>query len=69
VRAEAPVKKALPKSLTPQRLVELYRKMLLIRRFEEQCAPAYRQGKMGGYMHVYIGQGSGCYRFYCPHAR
>jgi len=56
VRAEAPVKKALPKSLTPQRLVELYRKMLLIRHFEEQCAPAYRQGKMGGYMHVYIGQ-------------
>ncbi len=33
----------------------LYRQMLLVRRFEEKCNVAYRQGKIGGYMHVYIG--------------
>lgn len=29
--------------------------MLFIRRFEEKCNVVYRQGKAGGYMHVYIG--------------
>ncbi|MFN3963552.1 MAG: thiamine pyrophosphate-dependent enzyme, partial [Fimbriimonadaceae bacterium] len=29
--------------------------MVLIRRFEEKCNIAYRQGLVGGYMHVYIG--------------
>lgn len=37
-------------------LIELYRQMLLIRRFEEQCNVAYRQAKIGGYLHLYIGQ-------------
>lgn len=41
--------------LSPAKLEELYRKMLFIRRFEEKCNVAYRQGKVGGYMHVYIG--------------
>jgi pyruvate dehydrogenase E1 component alpha subunit len=31
------------------------REMLFIRHFEEKCNVAYRQGKAGGYMHVYIG--------------
>jgi pyruvate dehydrogenase E1 component alpha subunit len=31
------------------------REMLFIRHFEETCNVAYRQGKAGGYMHVYIG--------------
>lgn len=29
--------------------------MLFIRHFEEKCNFAYRQGKAGGYLHVYIG--------------
>jgi pyruvate dehydrogenase E1 component alpha subunit len=37
-------------------LVELYRKMALIRAFEEACQKGFRQGKIGGYLHVYIGQ-------------
>ncbi len=37
-------------------LVELYRQMLLIRRFEEAAAKAYSQGKIGGFLHLYIGQ-------------
>ncbi len=36
--------------------IELYRKMFLIRRFEEEAARAYAQGKIGGFLHLYIGQ-------------
>jgi pyruvate dehydrogenase E1 component alpha subunit len=38
------------------RLVDLYREMALIRAFEEACGRGFRQGKIGGYLHVYIGQ-------------
>ena len=34
----------------------LYRQMQLIRRFEEEAARAYAQGKIGGFLHLYIGQ-------------
>ena len=37
-------------------LLGLYRQMLLIRRFEEAAAKAYSQGKIGGFLHLYIGQ-------------
>jgi len=40
---------------TAAQLEEFYRQMVFIRRFEEKCNVAYRQGKVGGYMHVYIG--------------
>ncbi|HEV2472523.1 MAG TPA: pyruvate dehydrogenase (acetyl-transferring) E1 component subunit alpha [Chthonomonadales bacterium] len=36
--------------------LSLMRIMLLIRRFEEECDQHYRAGKMGGYVHYYIGQ-------------
>ena len=39
-----------------ERLVDLYREMVLIRTFEEACQRGFRQGKIGGYLHVYIGQ-------------
>ena len=42
--------------LSNERLLELYRKMLLIRLFEEASQRAFRQGKSGGYLHVYIGE-------------
>jgi pyruvate dehydrogenase E1 component alpha subunit len=35
---------------------ELYRQMALIRRFEERCAQLYVEGKIGGFLHLYIGQ-------------
>ena len=38
------------------RLVDLYREMALIRAFEEACQRGFRQGKIGGYLHVYTGQ-------------
>ncbi|WP_000980947.1 pyruvate dehydrogenase (acetyl-transferring) E1 component subunit alpha [Leptospira interrogans] len=39
-----------------QDLFELYRQMLLIRRFEEGAAKSYSTGKIGGFCHLYIGQ-------------
>lgn len=36
--------------------LKLYGQMLLIRRFEEEAARAYSQGKIGGFLHLYIGQ-------------
>ena len=46
-------------STTAERLDELlplYRQMLLIRRVEEESARAYAMGKIGGFLHLYIGQ-------------
>jgi pyruvate dehydrogenase E1 component alpha subunit len=38
------------------RVVSLYEQMLLIRRFEEQSGRLYMQGKIRGFLHLYIGQ-------------
>jgi pyruvate dehydrogenase E1 component alpha subunit len=38
------------------KLLEYYRQMLAIRRIEEAAAKAYSQGKIGGFLHLYIGQ-------------
>lgn len=35
---------------------DLLRQMILIRRFEEATEREFRRGKIGGYLHVYIGQ-------------
>lgn len=37
-------------------LLDLYRQMCLCRRFEEAAAKAYSQGKIAGFLHLYIGQ-------------
>lgn len=39
-----------------QALLGYYRQMQRIRRFEEESARAYAQGKIGGFLHLYIGQ-------------
>ncbi len=49
--------------LTRAQLLEMHYKMMLLRRFEEKCAEEYTRGKIGGFMHLYIGQeavGVGC---------
>lgn len=53
--AKAAVKEA-PSGVDRETLLHLMRIMLLIRRFEEPCDKYYRAGKMGGYVHYYIGQ-------------
>ena len=37
-------------------LKQWYRQMVLIRRFEEEARAAYQQGKVGGFLHLYIGE-------------
>ena len=39
-----------------QKLLQMYSEMVLIRRVEERGAELYQQGKIGGFMHLYIGQ-------------
>ena len=43
-------------SLDQGRLMALYRQMVGVRLFEEACQRGFRRGKIGGYLHVYIGQ-------------
>jgi pyruvate dehydrogenase E1 component alpha subunit len=43
-------------ALSHDELIELYRQMILIRRFEEKSAEAYVAGEIGGFCHLYIGQ-------------
>jgi pyruvate dehydrogenase E1 component alpha subunit len=42
--------------LSGERLRELYREMLLIRRFEEKVEERFRAGELPGFLHVAIGQ-------------
>ena len=35
---------------------DILRQMIFIRRFEEATEREFRRGKIGGYLHVYIGQ-------------
>jgi pyruvate dehydrogenase E1 component alpha subunit len=37
-------------------LIEFYRQMLLIRRFEQKCAEMYAAGHISGFLHLYIGE-------------
>jgi pyruvate dehydrogenase E1 component alpha subunit len=39
-----------------EKLLQMYHEMVLIRRVEERGAELYQQGKIGGFMHLYIGQ-------------
>lgn len=36
--------------------LDLYQEMVVIRRLEERAAELYQQGKIGGFLHLYIGQ-------------
>ena len=45
---------------TVAELAPLYRQMLAIRRMEEAAAKAYSQGKIGGFLHLIIGQEAVC---------
>src|SRR5438477_8955427 len=63
MKSSPPSAPAGPKKLSADEtalLKELYRQMLLIRRVEEAAAKAYAQGKIGGFLHLGIGQESVC---------
>lgn len=42
--------------MNKQQQLDLYYQMVLIRRLEERGAELYQAGKIGGFMHLYIGQ-------------
>jgi pyruvate dehydrogenase E1 component alpha subunit len=62
---KAPAKKAAGRSkakaapaleASPEEVLQSYRDMLLIRRFEEKAGQMYGMGLIGGFCHLYIGQ-------------
>jgi len=55
-RADVSVAEADGTKIEPAEALDWYRKMLLIRRFEERSEEAYGQGKIGGFLHLYIGE-------------
>ncbi len=42
--------------IDPAKMLQLYRDMLLIRRFEEKAGQMYGMGLIGGFCHLYIGE-------------
>ena len=52
--AASPINQA----LSPEKKIELYTLMVRIRRFEQAALKSYSAGKMGGFLHLYIGQES-----------
>jgi len=48
--------KAIALGMTSEQLLQAYRDMLLIRRFEEKAGQLYGMGLIGGFCHLYIGQ-------------
>lgn len=52
--ADAPVNKA----LSAEQKIKLFRDMCRVRRFEVVALKHYQAGKMGGFLHLYIGQES-----------
>ncbi len=51
--SRAPRKKV---KATPEEILQYYKDMLLIRRFEEKSGQLYGMGLIGGFCHLYIGQ-------------
>lgn len=43
-------------NMEKEEYLDLYYQMVLIRRVEEAAAQLYQQGKIGGFLHLYIGQ-------------
>jgi pyruvate dehydrogenase E1 component alpha subunit len=42
--------------MNKKKLLELYYEMVVVRRLEEASARLYQEGKIGGFLHLYIGQ-------------
>ncbi len=53
-KAAAPAKRK--SNTSKEELLQYYRDMLLIRRFEEKAGQLYGMGQIGGFCHLYIGQ-------------
>ena len=47
---------AINRKLNSEQKIGFYRTMVRIRRFEERCLRSYQHSKIGGFLHLYIGQ-------------
>ncbi len=47
---------AAPAAVPPEMELDFYHQMMLIRRFEEKCQEMYTRAKIGGFLHLYIGE-------------
>jgi 2-oxoisovalerate dehydrogenase E1 component len=56
LRNPAALARALPDGLSGDRLLALYERMLLLRRFEQAAQTACRKGETPGFLHLYIGE-------------
>jgi pyruvate dehydrogenase E1 component alpha subunit len=45
-----------PDELSDEQVVAMYRQMVLIRVFEEKCQEMYTRARIGGFLHLYVGQ-------------
>jgi pyruvate dehydrogenase E1 component alpha subunit len=51
-----PRQKRVVDTLGQEKLVAMYRQMVLIRSFEQRCEQMYQQRKIAGFLHLYMGQ-------------
>jgi pyruvate dehydrogenase E1 component alpha subunit len=49
-------KEPINKDMTPEEKVDCFTSMVRIRKFEQAALQSYQKGKMGGFLHLYIGQ-------------
>ncbi|HSH81787.1 MAG TPA: pyruvate dehydrogenase (acetyl-transferring) E1 component subunit alpha [Herpetosiphonaceae bacterium] len=54
--ASTPETAAQHAGLSNEQLTDMYRQMVLIRIFEEKCQEMYTRAKIGGFLHLYVGQ-------------
>ncbi len=55
-RSRTTARSAAQAKIPPEELLQHYRDMLMIRRFEEKAGQLYGMGLIGGFCHLYIGQ-------------
>ena len=58
VKSTDPALSSVNQSLKPEEKIRLLRDMIRVRRFEVEAKRQYESGKMGGFLHLYIGQES-----------
>jgi pyruvate dehydrogenase E1 component alpha subunit len=51
-----PVQRKTVDTLGKEKLIDLYRQMFLVRSFEQRCEQMYQQKKIGGFLHLYMGE-------------
>lgn len=56
VKTLSPDQKQTLDELGKERLLSMYRSMVLIRVFEQRCEQMYQQRKIGGFLHLYMGE-------------